>query len=462
MTCPWMSLVASLAQWAFRLITRRDVYGKYVPTDRRTDLKKIAFMEKAEPTEDVLSAHFAGQSVIGLFVLAIDGSCRVVVIDIDRHGEEGDANANEKAAITLFDRAVGQGCSAFLEDSNGCGGYKLWLIFEEPVPASWARQFARRLVEDWKDLGLEKQPEIFPKQDTLKPGKFGNFVRLPGRHHTLDFWSRIWDGTGWREGEDAARVILATRGSLATSLSEELRCDKTLPSGSSAKTTPGKANARPIPIWLVRSASEALPTSFFTSYEIWLNLGMSLLGLGDEGLRLWEEASRNKCPKYRAGACGEKWVTFTLQPGGLTYRSLFRWAMQFGWSPRGRKKSGRAITPAPTRAEQVENPVVQSDMKPNQPAPTSGHDGDGGQAPNGGTTPDEGGQPPDANAAQSASGGIPKRPQILWEDRPPPDVTDEALAAYKATASQKRLFVKGGALVRLRRTEEGPRTEELS
>jgi len=173
MESSWKRHVTQLALWFLSLFVRRDAYGRYLPTDQRNDPKKIAYTEKAEPTTDVLEAHFSGGSVIGLFVLSEDGSCRVVVIDIDRHDEEGDAEANEKAAIALFDRAFGQGCSIFLEDSNGRGGYKLWLIFEEAVPANLARQFARRLVEDWKDLGLEKEPEIVTVQSPAWPSSCG-------------------------------------------------------------------------------------------------------------------------------------------------------------------------------------------------------------------------------------------------------------------------------------------------
>jgi len=188
----WQRGIDSLAKWAGSLVVRKDAYGTYIPPGERTDPKKIAFVVKAEPTANVLKAHFSAGPLIGLLVLDEAGFCRLAVVDIDRHDDEGSRETNEGAAIALYDRAIGQGFSAYLEDSYGCGGYKLWLIFKVPVLARWVRRYLRWLVSDWEDLGLEREPEIFPKQDELGPGKLGNFVRLPGRHHTIDHWSRIW------------------------------------------------------------------------------------------------------------------------------------------------------------------------------------------------------------------------------------------------------------------------------
>src|SRR5262249_47165868 len=48
-----------------------------------------------------------------------------------------------------------------------------------------------------------------PKQPCIPPGRYGNWLRLPGRHHTRSHWSRIWDGGRWLEGEAAVAHVLA-------------------------------------------------------------------------------------------------------------------------------------------------------------------------------------------------------------------------------------------------------------
>ena len=106
MECPWKANVDQLAAYFLKLVVRRDVYGKYIPPGRRKGSKRIAFTEKAEPTEQILKAHFSGEEVVGLFTTDDQGFCRQAIIDIDRHGDDGSAQVNEQAAITIHDQAV--------------------------------------------------------------------------------------------------------------------------------------------------------------------------------------------------------------------------------------------------------------------------------------------------------------------------------------------------------------------
>ena len=98
----------------------------------------------------------------------------------------------------------------FSEDSNGRGGFHLWLIFRRPVPTETAKGFADKLVSNWEALGLKSKPEVFPKQ--TDPGQYGNWVRLPGRHPKHpDFWSRIFDGEDFVSGDAAIDLFERVR-----------------------------------------------------------------------------------------------------------------------------------------------------------------------------------------------------------------------------------------------------------
>lgn len=465
MNCPWTRCVDGLVGWVRALLVRPDAYGRYILPTERKDPKKTTFTVKAEPTEDVLKAHFSGEAVIGLFVISVEGTCRVAVIDIDRHDERGSQESNERAAIAIYDRAVEMGFSAFLEDSNGRGGYKLWLIFKETVPAKVLRRFGKWLIRDWKELGLEREPELFPKQDGLGPGKFGNFVRLPGKHHTLDFWSRIWDGANWLEGEAAARKILETMGSTAGVIPIEFRAGPAKTSSPPARKRPQGACPSVGFVRMLRSALAAIPPSYFGDYQRWLRLGMCLRGLGDIGLELWEEASR-RCPKYRPGVCRKKWDTFDPH-GNLTYKTVLALAKDNGWKLPALKKGSKQTTTAGT--------AIGQDTSRSRAEATSGqNNAEIAKGPSPGSVdstsaippkdatpvsdapppqkPDDGSKTPDGNKS---------RPVIYWGDRPSDHVTDQALAIYKASNLSKIVFVKGGKLVRIIKTESGPLTEKL-
>src|SRR5262249_3144526 len=59
-----------------------------------------------------------------------------------------------------------------------------------------------------------------PKQPAIKPDQVGNWLRLPGFHHTRWHWSRVWGGDGWLAGNAAIDFMLSLTGDPATLVPE--------------------------------------------------------------------------------------------------------------------------------------------------------------------------------------------------------------------------------------------------
>jgi len=74
-----------------------------------------------------------------------------------------------------------------------------------------------------------------------------------------------------------------------------------------------------------KNALENLPSYMVDSYQDWINIGMSLYSLGEEGMNLWKEWSK-KSSKYEEGICEEKWETFS--PDEITLGSLFYYSKE--------------------------------------------------------------------------------------------------------------------------------------
>jgi hypothetical protein len=218
----WAAHADELASWAgTRLINRRDVWGGYwsavdeagEPHTQQTTHPRKADRGRVLLAPEILARHFAATAtrhVVGLHTTSPDNTSRWGAVDIDKHGEGGnDPAANLAAALAWYDRLRGLGFAPLLSDSNGRGGFHLLTVFSEPVPTPRVFAFGRWLVRDHAQHGLPVRPEIFPKQARVDPGRFGNWLRLPGRHHTREHWSRVWDGACWLEGEPAVEHILA-------------------------------------------------------------------------------------------------------------------------------------------------------------------------------------------------------------------------------------------------------------
>ncbi len=72
---------------------------------------------------------------------------------------------------------------AALERSRSGNGGHVWIFLTEPVQASLARQLGSAILtktmEKRHQIGLKSYDRLFPNQDTMPKGGFGNLIALP-------------------------------------------------------------------------------------------------------------------------------------------------------------------------------------------------------------------------------------------------------------------------------------------
>jgi hypothetical protein len=216
----WAARAGDLTDWTLRLlVNRRDVWGGYgssgqLTRPNREDRGRLLL------TRDVLLRHYAAprrEHIAGLHTTSAQNLSRWLAIDIDCHGPGGnDPAANLAAALAWYGRLVALGLRPVLTSSNGAGGYHLRVIFRVPIATPRAHAFALWLVRDYARYGLAAAPETFPKQAAVsppgQPGQYGNWLRVPGRHHKREHWSQVWDGTRWLDGAAAVAWLLNIEG----------------------------------------------------------------------------------------------------------------------------------------------------------------------------------------------------------------------------------------------------------
>jgi superfamily II DNA or RNA helicase/very-short-patch-repair endonuclease len=133
-------------------------------------------------TDDVIRWHLSGRDddgqafVAGVYPLLLDETCFVLAADFDKTGWQQDATAVLKGCRRL-------GLSAALERSRSGRGGHVWLFFAEAIPAVLARRLGSFLLtdamEERPDIGLDSYDRLFPNQDTMPHGGFGNLIALP-------------------------------------------------------------------------------------------------------------------------------------------------------------------------------------------------------------------------------------------------------------------------------------------
>jgi superfamily II DNA or RNA helicase/very-short-patch-repair endonuclease len=140
-------------------------------------------------TNEVVRWHLSGRDelgrdfVMGVYPMLLDETCLFLAVDFDRESWQADAGAFVEICRKL-DLPVA------LERSRSGNGAHVWFFFTEAVSASVARKLGSHVLtetmERRPDLGLNSYDRLFPNQDTLPKGGFGNLIALPLQRRARD------------------------------------------------------------------------------------------------------------------------------------------------------------------------------------------------------------------------------------------------------------------------------------
>ncbi|NGY06984.1 TOTE conflict system archaeo-eukaryotic primase domain-containing protein [Solimonas terrae] len=127
-------------------------------------------------SDGVIFKHLAGDHTVGVYPLLEDDTCHFLAVDFDEAEWRDDA------------RAFAQSCSELtipvaLEISRSGKGAHAWLFFSTRVPARDARRLGAAIISHTcartRQLKLGSYDRLFPNQDTMPKGGFGNLIALP-------------------------------------------------------------------------------------------------------------------------------------------------------------------------------------------------------------------------------------------------------------------------------------------
>ncbi len=133
-------------------------------------------------TDEVIRWHLSGKDaagqdfVAGVYPMFADETCCFLAMDFDKNSWHEDVLAVMETCRLLQ-------IPAALERSRSGNGGHVWLFFEDAIPATLARKLGSLILtetmERRPELGLDSYDRLFPNQDTLPKGGFGNLIALP-------------------------------------------------------------------------------------------------------------------------------------------------------------------------------------------------------------------------------------------------------------------------------------------
>ncbi len=160
----------------------RGVCGK--PQVKCGDCPNQAFIGASDA---VVECHLRGEDrirknrretgfVAGVYPLLFDDTCYFLAVDFDKKDWIGDAKAFLETCRELD-------VPAALERSRSGNGGHVWIFFSESIAASEARRLGTllltRTMNRRPEIGFASYDRLFPSQDTMPRGGFGNLIALP-------------------------------------------------------------------------------------------------------------------------------------------------------------------------------------------------------------------------------------------------------------------------------------------
>ncbi len=127
-------------------------------------------------SDEVIFRHLAGDHTVGIYPLLEDDGCHFLAVDFDDEEWREDALSFMQSCDEL-------GVPAALEISRSGQGAHVWIFFLEKVAARDARRLGTAIISQTcartRQLKLTSYDRLFPNQDSMPKGGFGNLIALP-------------------------------------------------------------------------------------------------------------------------------------------------------------------------------------------------------------------------------------------------------------------------------------------
>ena len=153
----------------------KNEFNKFKCDKPKVKCRECPFRELVPLTEDTVLKHLKGEIGIGIYPLLPGDVCNFLAIDFDKETYEKDVSAFWSICDDL-------NVPIYVERSRSGNGAHVWIFFEETILAKVARKLGNILLTKTIEKGtldLSSYDRLFPNQDTIPKGGFGNLIALP-------------------------------------------------------------------------------------------------------------------------------------------------------------------------------------------------------------------------------------------------------------------------------------------
>ena len=140
-------------------------------------------------SDRVIYRHLSGEITVGVYPLLQTEQCHFLAIDFDKESWREDV---QSIVVTCRYFQI----PATIEISRSGNGAHLWIFFSQAVPSVEARQLGAALISypcsHSRQLDFTSYDRMFPNQERMPKGGFGNLIALPLQKRPRDLGRSIF------------------------------------------------------------------------------------------------------------------------------------------------------------------------------------------------------------------------------------------------------------------------------
>ncbi|MDO8662851.1 MAG: DEAD/DEAH box helicase family protein [Candidatus Omnitrophota bacterium] len=137
----------------------------------------------------VITKHLNGSLIAGIYPLLDGDVCYFLAVDFDKEGWQDNIAAFKQTCLEY-------NVPLSIERSRSGNGAHAWVFFEDKLPAFTARRLGSFLITETMSkryqLDMKSYDRLFPNQDTLPNGGFGNLIALPLQKEAAKFGNSLF------------------------------------------------------------------------------------------------------------------------------------------------------------------------------------------------------------------------------------------------------------------------------
>ncbi len=154
--------------------------------------KTCQYRENKPISKDTIYKHMYGNQPIGIYPLLENDTCFFLSLDFDDKDSKKDIKSDVLAFASICDKYE---VPIAIERSRSGNGIHIWMFFDANIKAITARKLGSLLLSktmEISNISITSFDRMFPNQDTLPKGGYGNLIALPFQNEPSKYGNTLF------------------------------------------------------------------------------------------------------------------------------------------------------------------------------------------------------------------------------------------------------------------------------